>query len=156
MNPAIYLGPRCNHDLGVLLRFLLDKIPAVGHAVDSLDDNGGGIGQAAEVSRSSVGLEDLGQGGGRESDDVSVSDAEIQQMTERLLEELENSEFYCSSYATKEQPQIEGLMQTLSFGLKGLEQNLAEQQAQGDNIDVLEQARRVLHRLLSSTHPANA
>ena len=26
MNPAITLGPRCNHDLGILLRFLTEKI----------------------------------------------------------------------------------------------------------------------------------
>ena len=29
MNPAICLGPRCNHDLGVLLRFLVRKVPEI-------------------------------------------------------------------------------------------------------------------------------
>ena len=33
-----------------------------------------------------------------------------------LLEDLENSEFYCSVYASKEQPHVEGLQVTLADG----------------------------------------
>ena len=93
MNPAIYLGPRCNHDLGVLLRMLLQYRPdgsatlhpAIAPPVPLRPD-------CPTTPHSSV----------------TLPDAEIDAMTDALLEDLDASEYYCSTYATKEQPHVEG------------------------------------------------
>ena len=115
------LGPRCNHDLGVLLRLpildpqLFTKTPA------------------------------------------TVEETEASQLWEESVKEMVDTliahEFYCATYASKEQPHIEGLCQTLQDGVRGLERELAERRARGDpEVEPLERGRRLLHRLLSSTN----
>ena len=69
-----------------------------------------------------------------------------------MLDELRDAEFYCSEYASKEQPHIEGLLQVLHNGLQHLDRELAERIARGEAIASQEKARRVLHRLVACTH----
>ena len=62
-------------------------------------------------------------------------------------------EFYCSSYASKEQPHIENLLHTLADGVRGLDREIAEHGAKGELMDPLEKkTKRLLHRLMSSTN----
>ena len=82
----------------------------------------------------------------------NLDGAELESMVDSLLEELENSEFYCSIYASKEQPHVEGLLQSLAEGLRALDRNIAVRLASGEAVDDAERARRVLNRLLSSTN----
>eukprot|EP00973_Karenia_brevis_P093103 12415638-Karenia_brevis.AAC.1 len=61
-------------------------------------------------------------------------------------------EFYCSEYAGKEQPHIEGLLQVLHNALCHLEVDMAKIAAAGEQVSVQERARRCLHRLISCTN----
>ena len=61
-------------------------------------------------------------------------------------------EFYCASYASKEQPHIEGLLQSLIDGVRGLDREVADREEQGEPIEALERSKRVLNRLISSTN----
>ena len=152
MNPAIFLGPRCNHDLGVLLRFLVRKVPEITARVcpDAVPEvaslNSGGSDQTASAP--------IRPSSTRPHNDPHshFTDIDIDNMIDSLLEDLENSEFYCSTYATKEQPHVEGLLQTLAHGLQGLEKELAEKQLENQVDESQVRARRVLSRLLSSTN----
>ena len=47
---------------------------------------------------------------------------------------------------------VEGLMQTLADSVRVLEVEFARRVEQGESIEVVERARRVLHRLLSATN----
>ena len=67
MTPGAMLGPKSNHDLGVLLRL-------------------------PDASK------DL-----REDDAISL-----------MLDVMGDKEFYCAAYSSKEQPHIEGLLETLA------------------------------------------
>ena len=80
-------------------------------------------------------------------------DAEVvERMTQQLLEAHDALEFFCGVYAAKDQPHIEGLLQTLTYGLHGLEKDIAARNAQGHDVSSEEKARRVLQRLISSTN----
>ena len=69
-----------------------------------------------------------------------------------MLEAMGDHEFYCASYSSKDQPQITGLLMTLADGLRSKEQDIAAAKEAGENADGQEVARRILHRLLSSTN----
>ena len=75
MTPSMLLGPRCNHDLGILLR-----LPALS----------------------------------------TLSDREMEECVRQMIDTMGDHEFYCSNYAVKEQPHIEGLLQTLSDSVRYL------------------------------------
>ena len=104
MSPAMLLGPRCNHDLGLLLR-----LPDV---CDVTEDN-------------------------------------VQHCVDAMVDTMGAHEHYCASYAAKEQPHIEGLLQTLADGKRSLEAQMAREAKVDDSV---EDARRLLHRLLSATN----
>ena len=108
MCPAILLGPRCNHDLGVLLR-----LPSVA----TLTTDG------TEIS--------------------------YEEAVESMLEAMGDHEFYCAAYSTKDQPHVVGLLTTLIDGLRAKEQDILQAREAGENIDAMEEARRILHRLIS-------
>ena len=65
---------------------------------------------------------------------------------------INDHEFYCSNYAVKEQPHIEGLLQTLADGVARLDFEVAKVADMDDSQACMERGRRVLHRLLSSTN----
>ncbi len=105
LTPGIMLGPKCNHDLGVLLR----------------------------VPDSASGLTE-------------------QDATAQMLDVMGDKEFYCASYSSKEQPHIEGLLETLADGARSKERDIVEARAAGQEIPPHEAARQMLHRLMSSTN----
>ena len=69
-----------------------------------------------------------------------------------MLEAMGDHEFYCSTYASKEAPHIEGLLTTLAQGLDSKLRDIALAKEAGEDIGAHEVVRRVLHRLVSSTN----
>ena len=104
MTPSMMLGPKCNHDLSVLLRLLVEGVNTKEAAVSG------------------------------------------------MLDAMGDHEYYCASYAGKEQPHIDGLLQTLQDGLRAKELDLATAREAGEEVDACDAARQVLHRLVSSTN----
>lgn len=76
----------------------------------------------------------------------------LEKCVDDMLQDLRDMEFYCAEYAAKEQPHIEGLLQVLHNGVGHLEVDIAKLRASGQNVTLHEQARRVLHRLVSCTN----
>ena len=66
-----------------------------------------------------------------------------------MLEAMGAHEYYCASYAGKEQPHIEGLLVTLADALRAKEKDLALAKEAGENVDGHRVARGILHRLKS-------
>ena len=64
-----------------------------------------------------------------------------------MLDSLGDHEFYCASYAGKEQPHIEGLLQTLMNGVRSLDQEMAARIDRQEPVQPLERAKRLLNRL---------
>ena len=116
LSPAMMLGPRCNHDLGVLLRFPIHTTT-----------NDSGVNSPESES--------------------AWNDA-----TRNMVDGMVAREFYCSDYSTKEQPHIEGLLQTLLNGVRNLDQDIAAKIQSGETMLPLERAKRCLNRLISSTN----
>jgi hypothetical protein len=133
MNPGIAAGPRCNHDVGVLLR-----LPVL--AANILED---GSNHAAEPLPSSTCAP---------KETACNIDAATQLAIDSIVEALTDHERYCGNYASKEEPHITGLLQSLSESLRHLEQAQARQEAAGQDITALERARSLLQRLQSSTN----
>ena len=112
LSPSMSLGPRCNHDLGVLLR--LPILPPSLELPEHCD---------------------------------------VESLIASTMDTIVDHEFYCTNYATKDEPHIEGLLQTLADGVARLEADAAGRRARGEDVpDAVECARRVLHRLMSSTN----
>ena len=80
--------------------------------------------------------------------ETSPFEAAIQQFVETIVDH----EFYCVAYATKDQPHIEGLLHTLADGVRRLDVDIAACRARGEPLEAAVHARRLLHRLLSSTN----
>ena len=76
----------------------------------------------------------------------------LEKCVDDMLQDLRDMEFYCAEYAAKEQPHIEGLLQVLHNGVGHLEVDIAKLRASGQDVALQEQARRVLHRLVSCTN----
>ena len=75
--------------------------------------------------------------GGRKAEERAISG---------MLEAMGDHEFYCATYSTKDAPHIEGLLMTLSDGLKSKERDIAVAKENGEDISAPEHARRILHR----------
>ena len=69
-----------------------------------------------------------------------------------MLEALGDYEYYCASYAGKEQPHIDGLLHTLADGIRSKQRDIAEAKERNELIEDHEAARQLLHRLMSSTN----
>ena len=104
MTPGIMLGPRCNHDLGILLR-----LPP--HGLSSKED-----------------------------------------AIAAMVDVMGDQEFYCSSYASKQQPHMEGLLHTLADGMGSLNRRIAKLRAEGGDVDAAEHVRRILHNFQFSAN----
>ena len=117
------LGPCCNHDLGVLIRLPAKPSGASTTTVQSV-----------------------------KHDARSVQSPEASKSVDAMIEAMGDHEFYCSNYACKEQPHIEGLLQSLADGLRGLELAITDKRELGDQCDTLEYAKRLMQRLTSSTN----
>ena len=79
-------------------------------------------------------------------------DAAIELAIESTIEALIDHERYCGAYASKEEPHIHGLLQSLSESVKQLEEAQARQASEGEDVTALAKARSLLHRLISSTN----
>ena len=89
--------------------------------------------------------------GANGSGNVECCDAKA--VVASILDTIVDHEFYCTNYATKEEPHIEGLLQTLADGVRRLEADAAASRERGEDVpEAVELARRMLHRLLSSTN----
>lgn len=69
-----------------------------------------------------------------------------------MLEAMGDHEHYCASYSSKDQPHIDGLLHTLSDGVRFKELDLAIAREEGTDVTVHEQARQMLQRLVSATN----
>jgi hypothetical protein len=98
LSPSLFLAPRCNHDLGILIR-----VPAAALSKEKgcLDDE----------QREALG-----------------------EMVRGQLESIIDHEFYCTAYATKDAPHIDGLLLTLSDGVSRLNAEIAERLSKGANL----------------------
>ena len=119
MTPSMLLGPRCNHDLGVLLR--LPVLPP------SLFDDENHV-------------------------DTKTMEQSCNEASEAMIDAMIDHEFYCSNYASKDQPHIEGLLQTLIDGVRGLDREIAERAQRDERLEGFERGKRLLNRLISSTN----
>ena len=82
-----------------------------------------------------------------------ITDEQKHACVKAMVDAMGDHEFYCSNYAAKEQPHIEGLLQTLGDSVRVLELDIArEREAGGEPLDAREHTRRLLHRLLSATN----
>ena len=62
--------------------------------------------------------------------------------TSSMLDAMGDHEYYCASYASKEQPHMEGLLHTLIDGLRRKEAEITEFRAVGQDITPQEMARK--------------
>ena len=69
-----------------------------------------------------------------------------------MLDSMGDHEFYCASYASEDQPHVEGLLVTLADSLRAKERDILIERAEGKDITAHEISRRILHRLISSTN----
>ena len=123
MTPGIAMGPRCNHDLGILLR-----VPAL-KPKDA-------VVCGAQPNEAVI------------AEELRDSEMSIDAMVEALIDH----EYYCVSYSTKEEPHIEGLLHTFADGVRNIDLEIAQRRSLGQEVESLEHARKLLHRLLHSTN----
>ena len=69
-----------------------------------------------------------------------------------MLESMGDHEYYCASYAGKDQPHLTGLLMTLADGLRAKEKDIIAAKEAGEDLEGHEIARQILRRLLSSTN----
>ena len=69
-----------------------------------------------------------------------------------MIGAMGDHELYCAAYSTKDQPHVVGLLTTLIDGMRAKEQDILQAREAGENIDAMEEARRILHRLISCTN----
>jgi hypothetical protein len=133
LSPGPAICARCNHDLGLLFRF------------PDLQQRGSkNIGDVSD--------ELLPSSTGAMMDLDAKYDAATELAIESTIETLIDHEYYCGAYASKEEPHIAGMMQSLSESVRHLEEELARQKAGGKDTTALDGARSLLHRLMSSTN----
>ena len=69
-----------------------------------------------------------------------------------MLDAMGDHEYYSASYASKEEPHMEGLLHTLVDGLRRKEMEIRELRASGDDFTPQDIARKILHRLIACTN----
>ena len=69
-----------------------------------------------------------------------------------MLDAMGDHEYYCATYSSKDQPHIEGLLMTLSDGLRAKEQDLLRAKEAGTELTPHEMSRKILHNLVSCTN----
>ena len=164
MTPSMLLGPTCNHDLGVLLR--LGKFQGTSRsdvALQKREPNAVGIDHSVKrvmlVSADSQGAIRTWDGAdhvpaSEPKGPASVKSIGIQQKEaiSSMLSSMGDHEFYCATYATKDQPHIEGLLVTLADGLRAKERDIMLARENGEDVAPHEVCRRFLHNLMASTN----
>ena len=69
-----------------------------------------------------------------------------------MLDNMGNSEHYIASYASKDQPHVEGLWKTLSDGMRAKERDIVTAQEAGTDVSDHEKSRKILHSLVQATN----
>ena len=75
-----------------------------------------------------------------------------EEVIDAMLDAMGDHEYYSASYASKVEPQMEGLMHTLIDGLRRKEAEIHELREAGKDFIPHEIARGILHRLISCTN----
>ena len=82
----------------------------------------------------------------------STTTGDADQVLDAMLEAMGDHEFYCGVYSAKGAPHMDGLLMTLADSLAAKKQGLANAQAADMDMSPHEEARQILHRLISSTN----
>ena len=69
-----------------------------------------------------------------------------------MLDAMGDHEYYSASYASKAEPQMEGLLPTLIDGMRRKEAEINELREAGQDFTPHEISRRILHRLIYCTN----
>ena len=123
-SPLVLLTARCNNDVSPLVRIANELLLLLQRQRET---------SAKEVD---------------EEPEGNVFESAVDEM----LSTLNDLEFYCAEYSSKEQPHIEGLLQILHNALGRLKQDIARKRGSGIDVSIQEEARLVLHRLVSCTN----
>ena len=127
-NPCFSLGPVCNNDVNVLLR-----LPILSEKLQ-------------EKMRKMLQQRD---------EDEDFTDEELKEFSNCCAEmhsAIVEHEFYCSAYASKEQPKLKELLGAMHTSLDSLDKAVEEQKRQGLKFSNMDLAVKVLHRLVSATN----
>ena len=136
MNPVIILGPRCNHDLGILLR--LPVLPPMLRA-------------ALERVLAAVRTSAVPTAPGADLSEDSKLRAAWEASVEAMVEVMIDHEYYASDYSSKDQPHAANLLQTLHDSLIRHDRYAAEREATGKSNEGMDRARRLLQSLVTAT-----
>ena len=169
-NPSMYGGPRNNHDVGVLLRCPVDiqrqafcKIiaPDSECVADARIDLSADREHAKSIrEEEKKTADDPVPATGGCSDDGSPSEsseaqealrARVDQALSDLASAVNNADYYCSDYSTKEQPRLVSLWITLAGSIKKLKEELRDTSLKEEHKDVLYRAKRSVFRLMTSS-----
>ena len=173
-NPAFYGGPRCNHDVGPLVRVPIDiakqkASPLVDpESVVVAEDGEKDAVPALEAPRPETVSADIdapmdvdedGVDGSTNQQTHSVEEDDAKKeanaaRADRALSDLatccNDADYYCSDYSTKEQPRLVSLWITLSGALKRVKEELRDTELDPRNKDVVQRAKRCVFRLMTS------
>ena len=76
--------------------------------------------------------------------DLEAEDSAREGILNDMLDAMGDHEYYCACYASKEEPQMEGLLHTLIDGLRRKEAEIAELRAAGQDFAPQEIARTIM------------
>ncbi len=77
-------------------------------------------------------------------------DADSKAAAASMLDAMGDHEYYVSNYASKDQPHVEGLLQTLQSGLRSKEIDLAAARAEGHDMSPHENTMKLMHRMIAT------
>ena len=86
---------------------------------------------------------------------VDMQEDELQEFTtacSEMFSSVVEHEYYCGSYASKEQPRLQALMKSMAQSLKSVQDRIAAARSEGVSFSNLEIARQTLHNLVGSVN----
>ena len=126
-HPCGALGPCCNHDLGVLLR-----LPVLSEALTAK------LGET--LFRPSV-ADTASDGIAPTRVDLSADElAEFTTACREMCASVIDHEYYCGSYASKEQPKLKELLKSMSTSLHRLQDKVSEAKERGEAFTNMDEA----------------
>ena len=167
-NPSMYGGPRCNHDIGVLLRCPVDisrqafcKVVAPDSETVAQADverdhdcrneacNREEQAKPSDATSPATGCS-VDASPTENQDDQAKQRARVDQALSDLASAVNDADYYCSDYSTKEQPRLVSLWVTLAGSIKKLKQELSNTSLNEQHKDVVYRAKRSVFRLMTS------
>ena len=138
-HPCGALGPCCNHDLGVLLR-----LPVLSEALTAK------LGET--LFRPSV-ADAASDGIAPTRVDLSADElAEFTTACREMYASVIDHEYYCGSYASKEQPKLKELLKSMSTSLHRLQDKVSEAKERGEAFTNMDEAAKMLHSLVCAVN----